>query len=74
MTENTTPTPLFVAGTWATSADVIDVRSPGNGDLVGQTYEATREMVETAIEKGIAVQEILRSQAPFERSAILRRK
>ena len=73
MTKNTTPTPLFVAGTWATSADVIDVRSPGDGDLVGQTYEATREMVEAAIEKGIAVQETLRLQAPYERSAILRR-
>jgi glyceraldehyde-3-phosphate dehydrogenase (NADP+) len=55
------------------SADVIDVRAPGDGHLVGQTYEASREMVEAAIEGGLSAQKILRGQAPYERSAILRR-
>jgi glyceraldehyde-3-phosphate dehydrogenase (NADP+) len=56
-----------------TSADVIDVRAPADGHLVGQTYEATSEMVNAAIEAGIAVQATLNSQAPYERSATLRR-
>jgi acyl-CoA reductase-like NAD-dependent aldehyde dehydrogenase len=69
----TAPVPLFVAGAWMTSEDVIDVRAPGDGRLVGQTYEATAEMVETAIVAGLASQPALRAQAPYERSAILRR-
>jgi glyceraldehyde-3-phosphate dehydrogenase (NADP+) len=56
-----------------TSADVIEVRAPGDGHLVGQTYEATSAMVDTAIESGLAAQAALNAQAPFERSAILRR-
>jgi len=58
---------------WLTSADVIEVRAPGDGHLVGQTYEATSAMVDTAIESGLAAQAALNAQAPFERSAILRR-
>ncbi len=64
MSANTTPTPLFVAGTWVTSTDVIDVHAPGDGRVVGQTYEATREMLEVAISGGIAAQATLRAQAP----------
>lgn len=67
------PFQLFVAGTWMTSPDVIDVRTPGEGRLVGQTYEATRQMVDLAIEAGLKSQPLLNTQAPYERSAILRR-
>jgi glyceraldehyde-3-phosphate dehydrogenase (NADP+) len=70
---NVEPTPLFVAGTWMSKGDVIEVRAPGDGHLIGTTYEATSEMVDAAIEGGLAVQETLRSRAPYERSAILRR-
>jgi acyl-CoA reductase-like NAD-dependent aldehyde dehydrogenase len=73
MTVNAKPTPLFVAGTWTADGDPIDVLAPADGHLVGTTYEATSEMVDAAIEGGLAVQAILRSQAPFERSAILRK-
>jgi acyl-CoA reductase-like NAD-dependent aldehyde dehydrogenase len=68
-----TASPLFVGGKWMTSADVIDVRAPADGHLVGQTYEATSEMVDVAIASGLAAQSALNAQAPYERSAILRR-
>jgi len=67
------PFQLFVAGTWMRSSDLIEVRTPGEGRLVGQTYDATREMVDLAIEAGLKSQVILDAQAPYERSAILRR-
>lgn len=70
---STRPTPLFVGGQWETSADVIDVRSPADGHLVGQTYEATSAHVDAAITSALAAQSVLNAQAPFERSAILRR-
>ena len=73
MKDDATPVELFVAGSWMTSTDVIDVRAPGDGHLVGQTYEATHEMLEAAISGGLAAQAALRAQAPYERSAILRR-
>ena len=73
MKDDVTPVALFVAGSWMPSGDVIDVRAPGDGQLVGQTYEATREMLEVAISGGLAAQPALRAQAPYERSAILRR-
>jgi acyl-CoA reductase-like NAD-dependent aldehyde dehydrogenase len=68
-----TASPLFVGGKWMTSADVIDVRAPADGHLVGQTYEATSEMVDVAIASGLAALSALNAQAPYERSAILRR-
>jgi glyceraldehyde-3-phosphate dehydrogenase (NADP+) len=64
---------MFVAGKWMTGDDAIDVRAPGDGRVVGQTYEASSEMLELAIEAALASQAGLDSQAPFERSAILRR-
>ena len=66
-------TPLYVAGRWLTSEHGLDVRAPADGNLVGQTYEATSAMLDTAIEVGLAAQATLDAQAPFERSAILRR-
>jgi acyl-CoA reductase-like NAD-dependent aldehyde dehydrogenase len=68
-----TASPLFVGGKWMTSADIIDVRAPADGHLVGQTFEATSEMVDAAIASGLAAQSALNAQAPYERSAILRR-
>ena len=67
------PRPVFVAGKWETVGDVIEVLAPGDGHLVGTTYEVTTEMVERAIEGGLASQKVLNAQAPYERSAILRR-
>ena len=68
-----TPTQLFVAGKWMTSTEVLDVWAPGDDHLVGQTYEATPSMVNLAIEAGLKSQATLNAQAPYERSAILRR-
>jgi glyceraldehyde-3-phosphate dehydrogenase (NADP+) len=56
-----------------TSETIIDVRSPGDGHLVGQTYEASSAMVELAIEAGLKSQASLSAQAPYERSSVLRR-
>jgi glyceraldehyde-3-phosphate dehydrogenase (NADP+) len=73
MTVDTAPMPLFVAGKWTSQGDPLEVLAPADGHRVGATYEATSEMVDAAIEGALAVQATLRAQAPFERSAILRR-
>lgn len=65
--------PLFVAGSWMTSPHLIEVLAPGDDHLVGQTYEASHQMLELAIAAGLEVQSVLNTQAPYERSAILRR-
>jgi len=66
------PTSLFVAGEWMAGEDVIDVLAPGDGRLVGKTFEASTSQLEFAIEAALASQATLNAQAPFERSAILR--
>ena len=67
------PVEIFVGGEWLSSPYEIEVRAPGDGHLVGRTYEATSEMVDAAIEAGLASRRALAAQAPYERSAILRR-
>ena len=66
------PSAIYVAGSWMTSPDVIEVRTPGDNRLVGSTYEATSDLVSEAIEAGLSARTPLAAQAPFERSEILR--
>jgi acyl-CoA reductase-like NAD-dependent aldehyde dehydrogenase len=63
--------PIYLAGEWATSDRPLDVRNPYNDDLVGTTYYATRDQLETAIVSAEAVTPVLREMATFERAAIL---
>ncbi|MCC6790079.1 MAG: aldehyde dehydrogenase family protein, partial [Thermomicrobiales bacterium] len=63
--------PIYLAGEWATSDRPLEVRNPYNDDLVGTTYYATRDQLETAIVAAEAVTPALREMPTFERAAIL---
>ena len=41
--------PIYVAGTWQTSGDPLEVRNPYSGELIGVTYQASRDQLEEAI-------------------------
>ena len=67
------PQPVFSGGQWVAEGDIIDVHAPGDGRLLGRTFEASRDTLESAIEAALGSRHALARQAPFERSAILRR-
>ena len=68
------PHPIFLAGRWVDSPDVLTVHNPARPDEpAGATYRATAEQVEEAIVAAERAFELTRRLPAFERSAILRR-
>ena len=71
-TESTAKTyPIYVAGDWQTSDDVLEVRSPYSGELVGITYQASKEQLEQAIVGAEQAFEIMRVMPTYERVTLL---
>ena len=69
----TRPHPIFLAGRWVESPDVLDVANPADpGTLAGRTYHATSEQYEEAVEAAVAAFETTRHMPAYERGAILR--
>ncbi len=69
----TRPHPIFLAGRWVESPDVLDVANPADpGALAGRTYHATPEQYEEAVEAAVAAFETTRHMPAYERGAILR--
>jgi glyceraldehyde-3-phosphate dehydrogenase (NADP+) len=66
-------TPIFLGGTWSESDEPIEIWTPGGERRVGATFEATADQLEHAIAAAAASQRHLATQAPYERSAVLRR-
>ncbi|MFN8591597.1 MAG: aldehyde dehydrogenase family protein [Thermomicrobiales bacterium] len=64
--------PMFVAGRWQTSDDVLEVRSPYSGDLIGVTYQANRDQLEDAIVAAERAFEAMRTMPTYERVNLLR--
>ena len=64
--------PIFVAGEWQTSDDPLAVRNPYSGDIVGVTYQASREQLETAITAAERAFETTRTMPTYERVALLK--
>jgi acyl-CoA reductase-like NAD-dependent aldehyde dehydrogenase len=70
----TKPHPIFLAGRWVESPDVLTVENPARPDApAGATYNATPEQAEEAIVAAQRAFEETRRLPAFERSAILRR-
>jgi acyl-CoA reductase-like NAD-dependent aldehyde dehydrogenase len=68
------PHPIFLAGRWVDSPDVLTVENPARPDEpAGATYQATAEQVEEAIVAAERAFEETRRLPAFERSAILHR-
>ena len=68
----TTPHPIYLAGQWVTSPDVLVVDDPANpATPAGATYTATAEQYELAVEGAIAGFERMRRLSSLERSRAL---
>jgi acyl-CoA reductase-like NAD-dependent aldehyde dehydrogenase len=68
-----TPHPIYLAGRWVDSPDVLEVLNPaGSGEITGATYNATPEQYEEAVRAAVAAFEVTRKLPAYERSRILR--
>jgi acyl-CoA reductase-like NAD-dependent aldehyde dehydrogenase len=69
----TKPHPIFLAGRWVDSPDVLEISNPANGEEpAGATYHATTEQYEEATEAAVRAFEVTRRLPAYERGAILR--
>src|SRR5688572_2438614 len=69
----TRPHPIFLAGKWVDSPDLLEVTNPARPDEpAGATYNATAEQYEEAVRAAIAAFQTTRHMAAYERGAILR--
>ena len=69
----TRPHPIFLAGRWVESPDLLEVANPARpNEPAGATYNATAEQYEEAVRAAVAAFETTRHMAAYERGAILR--
>ncbi|MGK2851839.1 MAG: aldehyde dehydrogenase family protein [Candidatus Limnocylindrales bacterium] len=69
----TKPHPIFLAGRWVTSPDVLTIANPANPDEpAGATYTATPEQYEEAVQAAVAAFEVTRKLPAYERGRVLR--
>src|SRR4051794_23641927 len=69
----TRPHPIFLAGRWVDSPDLLEVSNPAKADQpAGATYNATREQYDEAVEAAIRAFETTRRLPAYERGAMLR--
>jgi len=69
----TKPHPIFLAGRWVESPDVLVVDNPADDATpAGTTYNATEAQYEEAVEAAVAAFEITRHLPAYERGRILR--
>ncbi len=66
------PHPIYLAGSWVASPDVLAVDNPAGGGPAGATYNATAEQYEQAVAGAVAAFEETRRLPAYERSAALR--
>src|SRR3954470_5706058 len=69
----TKPHPIFLAGRWVDSPDVLEVTNPARPDeLAGATYNATDEQYDEAVRAAVEAFEVTRNLPAYERGRILR--
>lgn len=72
-TTGTKPHPIFLAGRWVDSPDVLEIANPANpGTPAGSTYNATSEQYDAAVAAAVAAFEVTRTLPAYERGRILR--
>src|SRR6476620_581603 len=65
--------PIFIAGRWVESDDLLIVSNPANPDQpAGATFNASEAQYEQAVEAAVAAFEVTRNLPAYERGAILR--
>ncbi|MDQ3871924.1 MAG: aldehyde dehydrogenase family protein, partial [Chloroflexota bacterium] len=69
----TKPHPIFLAGRWVESPDVLEISNPADPESpAGATYNATDEQYEEATQAAVRAFEVTRKLPAYERGAILR--
>jgi len=69
----TKPHPIFLAGRWVGSPDVLVIENPADPTTpAGSTFNATEAQYEEAVEAAVAAFEITRRLPSYERGRILR--
>jgi len=69
----TQPHPIFLAGRWVDSPDVLVIDNPADASTpAGTTYNATEAQYEEAVEAAVAAFEVTRRLPAYERGRILR--
>ena len=69
----TKPHPIFLAGRWVDSPDVLEVSNPADPDNpAGSTFHATSDQYEEAVTAAVAAFEETRRLPAYERGRILR--
>ncbi|HEV7604889.1 MAG TPA: aldehyde dehydrogenase family protein [Candidatus Limnocylindrales bacterium] len=69
----TKPHPIFLAGRWVESPDILTVENPADPSTpAGATYNATEAQYEEAVEAAVAAFEVTRVLPAYERGRILR--
>ncbi len=69
----TKPHPIFLAGRWVESPDVLVVDNPADASTpAGTTYTATEAQYEEAVEAAVAAFQVTRVLPAYERGRILR--
>ncbi|MBA3234778.1 MAG: aldehyde dehydrogenase family protein [Chloroflexi bacterium] len=72
-TAGTKPRPIYLAGRWVESPDVLVIDNPADGSVpAGSTYNATEAQYEEAVEAAVDAFEVTRRQPAYERGRILR--
>src|SRR5277367_5390537 len=64
---------FFVDGRWMDDGDIIEVRAPFDGSVVGRVTQARREHAEAAIKAAVKAFGTTRRLPAFERQRVLRR-
>jgi acyl-CoA reductase-like NAD-dependent aldehyde dehydrogenase len=68
----TTPHPIYLAGRWAESPDILVVADPAHPDApAGATYTATEAQYEEAVTAAVSAFELTRRMSSMERSRAL---
>ena len=72
-TAGTKPHPIYLAGRWVESDDLLEVSNPAHPDQpAGATFHATEAQYEEAVEAAVAAFEVTRKLPAYERGRILR--
>jgi glyceraldehyde-3-phosphate dehydrogenase (NADP+) len=72
-TAGTKPHPIFLAGRWVESDDLLEISNPARPDEpAGATFNATPEQYDEAVDAAVSAFEVTRTLPAYERGAILR--
>jgi glyceraldehyde-3-phosphate dehydrogenase (NADP+) len=69
----TKPHPIYLAGDWVESSDVLEVTNPADAERSpGATYSATAEQYESAVQAAVDAFDVTRKLPAYERGRALR--